>query len=112
MVVVFALAAVFFLWLRTRISVDRPGATQQCMEQLLTNSMGVGISDLLDENVGPDGRKYMPMLGSIGIFMLFANLVGLFPSVYVPTAVVPRAAGVRDRCVHLLQLGGRGEAWG
>ena len=56
-VVVFALAAVFFLWLRARISVDRPGGTQQCMEALLTNSMGVGIRDLLDDNVGHDGRS-------------------------------------------------------
>ena len=38
---------------RARISVDRPGGTQQCMEALLTNSMGVGIRDLLEDNVGP-----------------------------------------------------------
>ena len=87
-IVVFALAAVFFLWLRTRISVDRPGGTQQCMEAVLTNSMGVGIQDLLDDNVGHDGRKYVAMLGSIGIFVLICNLVGLFPSFMSPTAVV------------------------
>ena len=52
-IVVFVLAAIFFFWLRTRISVDHPGGTQQCMEALLTNSMGVGIRDLLDDNVGP-----------------------------------------------------------
>jgi len=87
-VVVFALAAVFFLWLRTRISVNRPGGTQQCMEAVLTNSMGVGIQDLLDDNVGHDGRKYVAMLGRIGIFVLICNLVGLFPSFMSPTAVV------------------------
>src|SRR5271168_902532 len=58
-ILVFVIAAVFFLWLRTRISVDRPGGTQQCMEALLTNSMGVGIRDLLDDNVGHDGQKYV-----------------------------------------------------
>jgi F-type H+-transporting ATPase subunit a len=86
--VVFALAAVFFLWLRTRISVDRPGGTQQCMEALLTNPMGVGIRDLLDDNVGHDGQKYVAMLGSIGLFVLICNLVGLFPTFMSPTAVV------------------------
>ena len=31
------LAVLFFLWLKTRISVDRPGPTQQTMELVLTN---------------------------------------------------------------------------
>ena len=68
--------------------MDRPGGTQQCMEALLTNSMGVGIRDLLDDNVGHDGQKYVAMLGSIGIFVLICNLVGLFPTFMSPTAVV------------------------
>jgi F-type H+-transporting ATPase subunit a len=87
-IVVFALAAVFFLWLRTRISVDRPGGTQQCMEALLTNSMGVGIRDLLDDNVGHDGQKYVAMIGSIGLFVLICNLVGLIPTFMSPTQAV------------------------
>src|ERR1700721_3284949 len=87
-IVVFALAAVFFLWLRARIAVDRPGGTQQCMEALLTDSMGVGIRDLLDDNGGHDGQKYVAMLGSIGIFILICNLVGLFPTFMSPPAVV------------------------
>jgi F-type H+-transporting ATPase subunit a len=86
--VVFAFAAVFFLWLKSRISVDRPGGTQQCMEELLTNSMGVGIRDLLDDNVGHEGHKYVAMIGSIGIFVLICNLLGLFPTFMSPTAVV------------------------
>ncbi|MFZ3215435.1 MAG: F0F1 ATP synthase subunit A [Candidatus Acidiferrales bacterium] len=86
--VVFALSAVFFLWLKARISVHRPGGTQQCMEALLTNSMGVGVRDLLDDNVGHDGYKYVAMLGSIGIFILGCNLIGLFPTFMSPTAVV------------------------
>ncbi|MGA7914408.1 MAG: F0F1 ATP synthase subunit A [Candidatus Acidiferrales bacterium] len=87
-IIVFAIAAIFFLWLRSRISVDRPGGTQQCMEALLTNSMGVGIRDLLDDNVGHDGEKYTAMIGSIGIFVLICNLLGLFPTFMSPTATV------------------------
>src|SRR5580704_15707729 len=59
--VVCIIAGLFFLWLRPRISVDRPGATQQVMELLLTNNMGIGIRDLLDENIEHDSRKYLPM---------------------------------------------------
>jgi len=85
---IFLLAIIFFLWLRTRISVDRPGATQQCMEMLLTNPMGVGVKDLLDDNVGHGAEKYVPMLGSIGIFVLLCNLISLIPTLESPTAVV------------------------
>jgi F-type H+-transporting ATPase subunit a len=79
-VLVFVIAMLFFLWLRARISVDRPGGTQQCMEMILTNSMGVGVRDLLDDNIPHGGEKFVPMLGSIGIFVI--------PTLESPTAVV------------------------
>jgi F-type H+-transporting ATPase subunit a len=85
---VFAIAAIFFLWLKQRISVDRPGATQQCLETVLTNSMGVGVRDLLEDNVGHGGERYLPMLGSIGIFVLLNNLISLVPTLESPTAQV------------------------
>ena len=90
------LAMLFFLWLRPRISVDRPGATQQVMEALLTNSMGVGIRDLLDENIEHDARQYLPMVGSISIFILFANAISLFPAFESPTGQpsVPLACAI------------------
>jgi F-type H+-transporting ATPase subunit a len=87
-VLAFLIAAIFFLWLRGRISVDRPGATQQCMEALLTNSMGVGVRDLLKDNIGHDADKYVAMLGSIGIFVLLNNLTSLVPTLESPTAQV------------------------
>jgi F-type H+-transporting ATPase subunit a len=84
--VVFAFAVVFFLWLKRRLSVDKPGATQQCMEMVLTNPMGVGVRDLLDDMVGHGATKYMPMLGSIGLFVLFSNVISVVPGFESPTA--------------------------
>jgi F-type H+-transporting ATPase subunit a len=84
--VVFLLSAVFFLWVRSRLSVERPGGVQQCLEMLLTNPMGVGIRDLLEENIGHDASKYLAMLGSIGIFVLICNLISLVPGFESPTA--------------------------
>jgi F-type H+-transporting ATPase subunit a len=86
-ILVFALAIVFFLWLKARISADRPGATQQVMEMLLTNPMGVGIRDLIDQNIH-DGAKYVPMIGAIGIFILICNLINIIPTLGSPTASV------------------------
>lgn len=85
-ILVFAVAVVFFLWLRGRLSVEKPGATQQCMEIVLSNPMGVGIKDLLKDNVGHHGNKYLAMIGSIGIFVLMCNLISLVPGLESPTA--------------------------
>ena len=85
---VFVLAVVFFLWLRSRLSVDSPGGTQQCVEALLHNSMNLGVKDLLENNIGHDADKYLPMIGSVGLFVLFANLISVVPGLASPTAEV------------------------
>lgn len=87
-ILVFVISVVFFLWLKRRISVDRPGSTQQVMEWVLTNPMGVGVRDLLEDSVGHGAEKYVPMLGSIGIFVLFCNLISIVPTLESPTANV------------------------
>jgi len=86
--VVLLFSVVFFLWLRRRISVERPGGTQQCMEALLTNPMGVGALDLLKGIVGHHGERYLPMVGTVGIFVLISNLISLIPGLASPTAQV------------------------
>lgn len=80
------LMAIFFLWLKPRLSVDNPGGTQQCMEALITNSMGIGAQDLLDDLVGHGGEQYLPMLGTIGLFVLACNLISVIPGLASPTA--------------------------
>ena len=62
-VVVFLIGALGTLWLRPRLSVDNPGGVQQVAEMLITNPIGFGIRDLLDENVQHGGRRYIPLPG-------------------------------------------------
>src|SRR5271168_154345 len=108
------LAAIFFLWLRPRISVDRPGATQQVVEMLLTNPMGVGIRDLLDENIEHGARDYLPVVGSISIFILFANAISVFPAFLAPTEhpSVPLACAILTFAYYNLAGLKRHGAWG
>ena len=84
--VVFAFAIIFFLWLRARMSAERPGATQQCVEFFLTNPMGVGVKDMLDDIIGHGAERHLPLLGSIGMFILLCNLAALVPGFMSPTA--------------------------
>jgi F-type H+-transporting ATPase subunit a len=83
---VFLLLAVFFLWLKPRLSVENPGGTQQCMEALITNNIRIGVRDLLDELVGHGGEQYLPMLGAIGFFVMACNLISVVPGLTSPTA--------------------------
>src|SRR5437762_12628740 len=56
--------------LRSRLSVEKPGATQQIAELLLTNPMRIGIRDVLDEAAGHHGRSFISFIGTISIFVL------------------------------------------
>src|ERR1700691_1386419 len=76
------------LLVRSRLSVERPGAAQQIAELLLTNKEGFGINDILSENAGHHWREYVPLVGTISLFILLANLFGVFPGFSSPTATV------------------------
>jgi F-type H+-transporting ATPase subunit a len=94
--VVLVVGTLLALFLRSRLSVERPGATQQVAELLLTNPMSFGIKDLLEENTGHDGARHVPVVGSISIFILLANLMAVFPFLSSPTGqvTVPLACAV------------------
>jgi F-type H+-transporting ATPase subunit a len=85
---VVVLGSLLALWLRPRLSVENPGGLQQIAEMLLTNPLGFGIRDLLEENAGHAGLKYVPMVGSISVLILLANLLGVIPTFTSPTAQV------------------------
>jgi F-type H+-transporting ATPase subunit a len=90
---VLVFCTILVLILRARLSVERPGALQQGAELLLTNPLGFGIKDLMEENVAHGGEKFIAFTGSIAIFILFSNLLSVFPAFNSPTgnAAVPLA---------------------
>jgi F-type H+-transporting ATPase subunit a len=92
--IVFLVGTILALILRSQLSVERPGMFQQAAELLITNSMGFGIKDLLEENVSEHSERHIPFVGSIAIFILLSNLMSLVPAFSAPTAivVVPLAA--------------------
>src|SRR6266436_3994919 len=76
------------LLLRSRLSVERPSCMQQVAELLLTNPMGFGLNDILKENAGHNWIKYVPMVGSVSVFILLSNLLGVCPLFSSPTGNV------------------------
>src|SRR5216684_3581062 len=87
-VVVLILGTLLALFLRSRLSVEKPGATQQVAELLLTNPLGFGIKDLLEENIRHGAGKLIPFVGSISVFVLLSNLLGILPVFTSPTGQV------------------------
>jgi F-type H+-transporting ATPase subunit a len=94
--VVLIVGTLLALWVRSRLSVERPGASQQIAEILLNNPMGFGVRDVLSQNAGHHWERYIPMVGSIAMFVLLANLLGVFPFLTAPTSAyaVPLACAI------------------
>jgi F-type H+-transporting ATPase subunit a len=78
--VVLILVAVFS-FVRTRLSVESPGATQHLMEMV----HGF-INGQSEELIGHHSQGYTPFLASIFLFILMANLIGVIPWFESPTA--------------------------
>src|SRR5499427_3216309 len=58
-----------------------PRGLQNFMEMVLEQFLS-----LLDDVIGHDGRRYLPLIGTLGLFILTSNLMGLIPGLVAPTA--------------------------
>jgi F-type H+-transporting ATPase subunit a len=79
---VMLLLTIFFVAVRLRLSVERPGGLQHTME-----GIHGFVSNMADEVVGHHSQKYVPYLVTLGMFILTCNLIGLVPGLESPTAV-------------------------
>jgi len=78
LVVLFIL--VFFGFLKSRLSVDKPGKIQHTFEVVYEF-----VHASAEEIVGHGGAKYTAFFGTIFLFILFMNLLGLIPGFESPT---------------------------
>ena len=63
-----------------RLSVDKPGGTQHLFEVLYGF-----LKDSTEESGIHHGSKYIPFFGTIFVFVLFMNLIGVIPTFESPT---------------------------
>ena len=81
-ILVFLLLVLVFIVVRSRLSVEKPGALQHLMEGI------VGfIEDTCHEIIGHDYKRYVPYVCALGMFILCCNLLGLIPFFETPTGV-------------------------
>jgi F-type H+-transporting ATPase subunit a len=81
MLVVLLLAAVL-IPISRRLSVESPGNGQQMLEQIVS-----GLEGLIDDVVGHGyGKRFLPFIGGLAVFIFTCNIFGLFFFVQPPTA--------------------------
>jgi F-type H+-transporting ATPase subunit a len=81
---VLVILLILFAVVRSRLSVDNPGALQHVIE-------GVHgfINDQSEEIIGHHSSQYTPYLAALVYYILVSNLIGLIPGFESPTGVSP-----------------------
>jgi len=78
-----AVVLVIFALLSTRNLQKRPGRLQNFAEAIYEFFDNLAVSV-----VGEHGRKYVPLAGTLFLFILISNLMGLIPPGLAPTATL------------------------
>jgi F-type H+-transporting ATPase subunit a len=78
----FVMAALaLFAFLATRKLELLPGRFQNVMEVIIG-----GFDSLLIDTMGHHGKKFFPLIATLGLYILTSNLLGLIPGFESPTA--------------------------
>ena len=75
------LILIVFGWLASKTVTMVPGKLQNVFEVIID-----GIESFQVEMMGEEGRKYFPLIATIGLYVFSCNLLGLFPGLLSPTA--------------------------
>jgi F-type H+-transporting ATPase subunit a len=70
-----------FSFLATRRLNILPGRFQNVMEVIIG-----GFDSLLTDTMGHEGRRFFPLVATLGLYILTSNLLGLIPGFESPTA--------------------------
>ena len=76
-------------FLATRRLQVYPGRMQNIMEVIIDT-----LDALLVDTMGHQGRKFFPLIATLGIFILTANLIGIIPGFESPTANINTTAAM------------------
>jgi F-type H+-transporting ATPase subunit a len=80
-ILIFAFLIILFFMVRSRLSVDKPGALQHMFE----GAHGF-VEGQSQEIIGHHSEGFTPFLVALGFFILLCNLLGVIPGFESPTA--------------------------
>ncbi len=88
MVIIVAILLIVLLGLGARKLSLVPSSRQSFLETILQTFEGV-----LTDIIGESGKRYLPMIGTIGLFIFTSNMIGLVPGFMSPTSKLNVTAG-------------------
>jgi F-type H+-transporting ATPase subunit a len=88
-ILVVVIIMVLFAFLRSKLSADKPGRLQLTFEAIYGF-----ISGQAHDAVEHGASKYVPFIGTLFIFVLFMNLIGVIPGFESPTMTPAVPAGL------------------
>jgi F-type H+-transporting ATPase subunit a len=99
-ILVAVILLVFFILVRNRLSVERPGGLQHIVESLHNF-----VQHQSEEIIGHHSEGFTPFLMALGLFILLCNLIGLIPGFESPTAnpAVPLGCAVTSFVYYQVQ---------
>lgn len=62
------------------------------------------FGDLLEDNMGKEGKKYLPLVGTLFVFILFLNLAWVIPGMRPPTTDLSTTVSFAVVTIILVQL--------
>ena len=86
--IVFIFSCIFFPLVRRSFSLENPGKIQHILELIIEY-----LSAQMEEIIGHGGKKYLPMVATLGIFILLMNLSGQIPGFSPPTSNINVTVG-------------------
>jgi F-type H+-transporting ATPase subunit a len=81
MSLIIALVLILLLGLSSRKLSLVPSKRQSILELIIQTFEG-----LLVDTIGEKGKKHLPLIATVGLFILFCNLIGLVPGFMSPTS--------------------------
>jgi len=81
MVLIVALILIVLLGLASRRLTLVPRGRQNVAEMIVQLFEGLVV-----DTIGPEGRKYLPVVGTVGLFVFGCNMIGLVPGFMSPTS--------------------------
>lgn len=79
-IVVIILCALILPQIKKRLRLWNPGTLQQSLEVAIEFIRG-----MLVDYVGPKGKKFIPMIGTFGVFIIFGSLLEFIPGLQPAT---------------------------
>lgn len=81
-ILVAAIIMLVLLAVRRSLSVDQPGKLQQVLELVVE-----GLEAQAEEIIGHGGKRFLPLLVTLALFIFLSNVLGLVPILESPTGI-------------------------